>query len=104
MKTILCFLALLCCGIVPNKPEASGLESLRDLKAGQKRAMEKRQPMLVIFGAEWCAPCKLLEKEMEKPQVQEKLAAWTVVHLDVDKTPDVGGLLGGGGAIPHLKV
>src|SRR6185436_1668718 len=103
MKTIICILALLFGGVLPQK-EGSGLESLRDLKQGQKRALEKRQPMLVIFGAEWCGPCKMLEKEMEKPAVAEKLAAWTVVHIDVDKSADAVGMMAGGGAIPHLKI
>jgi thioredoxin-like negative regulator of GroEL len=86
------------------RPPQAELEWIENLKDGQKQALEKRQPMLVILGAQWCPPCRLLDKEIAKPAVQEKLTGWTRVHLDVDKTPNAAELLGGQGAIPHLKV
>src|SRR5258705_6400059 len=95
---ILFLMSMMCSALLAEEPV------LTNYKDAQKQALEKKQPMLVIFGAEWCGPCKMLEKEMQRPEVKEKLAGWTCVHLDIDHTPGAAAMLGGGGAIPHPRV
>lgn len=45
-------------------------------------------PILVLFGAEWCAPCKRLKLVLEgaEPTLQGKV---TMVHLDAEEMPSV---------------
>jgi len=53
-----------------------------------KEVIQSAQPMLVEFGAVWCAPCKRLEPEMEKLQT-----AWgakiRMGKIDVDENTDL---------------
>jgi HEAT repeat protein len=44
--------------------------------------------MLIRVGASWCAPCRKLAAEIEKPSVQAELARWTPVYLDADKAEE----------------
>jgi thioredoxin 1 len=50
--------------------------------------LEEKTPVLVDFGAVWCAPCKRLD-----PIVIELAGEWgdkvKVVHVDVDNNPDI---------------
>src|SRR5258705_12674320 len=94
---ILFLMSMMCSALLAEEPV------LTNYKDAQKQALEKKQPMLVIFGAEWCGPCKMLEKEMQRPEVKEKLAAWTFVHLDIDHTPCASGMLSGGWASSYLR-
>jgi HEAT repeat protein len=70
-------------------PVATGIQWLTSLDQGYKDAAKYQRPMLVIYGAEWCAPCRALKTELDKADVRDKLAGWTLVHLDVDK-PEPG--------------
>lgn len=86
----------------PATAPAEGLPWLMSLDAGYKDAAKRKRPMLVIYGAEWCAPCRALQKQMQRPEVQAKLAGWTLVHLDVDKQEP--GTPAYEGSIPALRV
>ncbi len=61
---------------------------LHSLDEASELARVRRTPILVIFGAEWCGPCKLLDKEIEHASVQKELERWVPVHLDVDVEQD----------------
>jgi thioredoxin-like negative regulator of GroEL len=43
------------------------------------------RPILVVLGAEWCGPCKQLEKELELPNAAPIFQKWIVVKVDIDK-------------------
>ncbi|MDB5174042.1 MAG: trxA 4 [Phycisphaerales bacterium] len=86
----------------PAEAAAAGPVWLTNLDQGYKDAAKRGRPMLVIYGAAWCGPCRALEKEMDAPSVQSKLANWTLVHLDVDK-PEPGAPAYAG-PIPALRV
>jgi thioredoxin 1 len=45
-------------------------------------------PVLVEFGATWCAPCKRLEPELEK-LAAEQGGKVTLAKLDVDESADL---------------
>lgn len=60
---------------------------LSDTKRGISEAMRFKRPILVRLGAAWCGPCHALAAELEKPESQQALERWTVVSIDIDKSP-----------------
>lgn len=84
-------------------PEAP-LAWLASVPEAYRQALDKRQPILVVIGAQWCGVCRALEQEIDKPLVQAKLSRWTRVRLDVDKHAEAMDLLGGPGGLPALRI
>ena len=52
------------------------------------QVLESPLPVVVEFGAVWCAPCKRLEPELEKLQVQWQ-DKFVLAHINVDQDPDL---------------
>ena len=84
----------------PATQELSWLDSLDE---AYKRAQHEQRPILVYVGANWCKPCHALREEMSKPAAREKLAGWTRVYIDFDKSPSAAQSLGVS-ALPALRV
>lgn len=51
-------------------------------------AIKANQPVIVEFGAVWCAPCKRLEPELEK-LVELWKDKFILAHINVDDDPDL---------------
>lgn len=83
-------------------PEADAILGGPTLADGQAQAQRNRQPILVRATADSCTWCKKLEEEIVQPGVQKELARWTLVLLDVDKSPKDARTLTVAG-IPVLK-
>ncbi len=50
------------------------------------RAHEEKRPLLVVFGADWCGPCKALERStLHDRAVLPLLAQCVRVHVDIDR-------------------
>src|SRR5947207_2580503 len=60
---------------------------LNSLARGYVQAQRQQQPILVLLGSESSREFRELVKEIEHPQVQEELKRWTLVEIDVDKSP-----------------
>lgn len=45
-------------------------------------------PVLLEFGAEWCAPCKRLEPELEK-LAQQWQGKVRLGHVNIDQSPEI---------------
>jgi thiol:disulfide interchange protein len=60
-------------------------------------AQTRRERKLIVldFTAEWCAPCKRMEKStFADARVKELLASCVVVKIDTDKEPEIAQRLG----------
>ena len=57
---------------------------LHKLEKAKELSRKRRAPIIVVAGATWCGPCKVLEKEIAKVPVQDELQRWVPVHVDVD--------------------
>jgi thiol-disulfide isomerase/thioredoxin len=66
-----------------KKPELVPL--LHDYDEAIEVAEKLDRPMLVVLGAEWCGPCKQLEKELEQPSSEVLFRKWVVVKIDIDE-------------------
>jgi thioredoxin len=48
--------------------------------------LERPEPVIVKFGAEWCGPCRMLDPELDRLAGEGRVS---VVKIDVDKRPDL---------------
>ncbi len=46
------------------------------------------KPVLLVFGAAWCAPCRVLEAQMDAPNARKALDRFVVQHYNVDAAYD----------------
>lgn len=54
----------------------------------EDQVIQSKIPVIMEFGAVWCAPCKRLEPELEKLQNQWK-DKFVLAHVNVDQDPDL---------------
>ncbi|HEY5921188.1 MAG TPA: thioredoxin family protein, partial [Kofleriaceae bacterium] len=60
-------------------------ESPPPLDEAIKQAAAARKPLLIEFGAQWCAPCKEFEaRTLPSPSVKEALKGVVFVRYDAD--------------------
>jgi thiol-disulfide isomerase/thioredoxin/YHS domain-containing protein len=62
-----------------------------NLNEARKEAERLNRPLLVHFGAVWCAPCQKMERTVfNQPEVIDQLKATAVcLKIDVDKNPEL---------------
>lgn len=69
-------------------PAAAGLTFLTDYQAASAQARAEGKPLLLLFGAEWCAHTQRMTGELRTDAQLAKLAAdFICVRLDVDAVP-----------------
>src|SRR5678815_3847166 len=76
-----------------TQPAAAELAWHHTLKDAYAEALKQKRPILLVLGADWCQPCKMLEKEMATPDAAKALGRWTRVHLDVDHSDGAAAML-----------
>lgn len=54
----------------------------------EKIVLRENLPVVIEFGAVWCAPCKRLEPELEK-LVEQWKDKFILAHINVDQDPDL---------------
>jgi len=65
------------------------------LAEARKAAAESGKPIFVKFTAEWCGPCKRMDRStFPNPDVGKTLASFEAVKVDIDKYPDLAGKFG----------
>lgn len=59
------------------------------------QAKAENKPLVLDFHAEWCVPCRRMEKEVfPDPKVAERLKQVVFVRVDTDKEPELSQKLG----------
>lgn len=74
-------------GTSSTEPLPKGYAANRDPQGAIAAALEKaksdNRPVLLDFGADWCADCVVLERMFQKGSVRDALSAFHVVAVDV---------------------
>lgn len=69
---------------------ASSAEKFLPYDKAWNVAKNTGQPMIVVFGAEWCSPCKRMKQEVWEPLFQtRKLEPFLVAYVDIDKQREI---------------
>jgi len=72
-------------------PDASGAR--QEIQAAIARAAKTRKRVLVVFGADWCYDCHVLDRALRRPDIAPALTSnFELVHVDVgqgDKNQDL---------------
>jgi len=78
--------AAIACGCALGAANVGQALSPAELKQALDKSTSTGKPLLAVAGAEWCGPCKLLDKQLHTDKAWmaagEKLI---YVHIDVDK-------------------
>jgi thiol-disulfide isomerase/thioredoxin len=73
------------------------------LEPAIEEARQRKTAILVRVGAPWCGWCRRLDKEIDRPAVQQELVGWTLVLLDADENQEEVSRLSVG-PIPALRI
>jgi len=65
----------------------------------QARVVDQGNLVLVKFGADWCGPCRMVDKELDK--LRGRVPSLDIVKIDVDEKPHLASHYGVSG-IPRL--
>ncbi len=92
-------------------PYDASVNATAQVNAALKRARKSRKPLLIDFGANWCADCRVLAGVLELPEMRGWIAQhFELVQVDVgefDRNLDIATRFSGGkqlGAIPAVFV
>lgn len=80
-----------------SKDEAELLPIFHSVEDGLVASEELDRPVVVLFTASWCGPCKELtgalterfESELLKPSANSLFRSWVLVKVDVDERKDL---------------
>jgi len=71
----------------------AGIDAKAEIKEARERASRERKRVLLVFGANWCYDCHVLDLAFQRADLAPLLAAsYEVVHVDVgegDKNQDL---------------
>ncbi|WP_372897138.1 HEAT repeat domain-containing protein, partial [Stieleria sp.] len=79
------------------------IEAVDGFEPGRQLALLEQRPLLVLFGAEWCQWCRLLEQELATEEAESILKHWVVAFVDVDLNEAVAERFQVG-ALPSLRI
>ncbi len=86
-----------------EEPEARPIKWEESYDAAIEKARETKKPLLVMFTAEWCGPCKLLDATtLKDPWIEELLQPFVTVKLWEDHQREK--VLMGSASIPYPTI
>lgn len=83
------------------RPSKGPLKWLSNYATAVALSKQSGRPLLIDFAADWCQPCKLLEKSFQAKEVAPYLRACVLLRVDVDKASRLADRFGVS-SIPHV--
>ena len=79
--------------VARNRIYPAGVDARADIREAEHKAAKQHKRILVVFGAEWCYDCHVLDRAFRRPAVASMLAeSYELVNVDVgagDKNQDL---------------
>ncbi|MFW5697385.1 MAG: thioredoxin family protein [Fimbriimonadaceae bacterium] len=73
-----------------ERVEGTSVDWDTDFESSLEEAKEVGQPTLVYFTADWCTICREFEGDVaSSPRLQQELAAFNLIKVDVDQSPQI---------------
>ena len=90
MKRLVALVATLTLGLAAFASDSAPYDESADAQAQVKQALARakaeNKQALVVFGANWCGDCKMLDGEFRKPALKAVLdASYVIVKVDVGR-------------------
>ena len=54
-----------------------------EIKEAEERAAKDHKRVLLVFGANWCGDCHVLDRAFHRPDFASAIAGYEVVHVDI---------------------
>lgn len=88
----------------PAEPEVDSRALPALVAAAVERASGARQQVVVVFAAQWCAPCKLMhERVWPDSRVVAAMVGYVKLYVDTDSDPDTAKAMGVAG-LPDIRI
>lgn len=92
MKNLIFVFILIISGAFGASAQENQINWTTDFKQAQRTARETNRPLLLDFTAEWCKPCKAMDKEFwVLPEVVNAMKPFVAVKIDYDKDKSLVG-------------
>lgn len=62
-----------------------------DIKAAEKKAEGEHKRVILVFGANWCFDCHVLDLAFHRPDFATTMAGFEVVHVDIGENSEKNG-------------
>ena len=59
------------------------VDAHKEIKEAEEQAAKNHQRVLLVFGANWCYDCHVLDLAFHRPDFASVIASYEIVHVDI---------------------
>ena len=83
----ICFSCCICRQASAQDREANlypaNVDARAEIKEAEQHAAKEHKRVLLVFGANWCGDCHVLDRAFHRPDFAPAIANYEVVHVDI---------------------
>jgi len=61
----------------------ANVDARAEIKEAEERAAAEHKRVLLVFGANWCFDCHVLDRAFHRPEFASAIAGYEIVHVDI---------------------
>jgi len=61
----------------------ANVDARAEIREAEERAAKEHKRVLLVFGANWCGDCHVLDRAFHRPYFASAIAGYEVVHVDI---------------------